>query len=99
MYFLRSVKKCSHVLTPKCTQIYLLFNCVFPCFIYGIQIWSCHNLNGLAVKQKSAIRIINGENYNAHTAPRFKKSAILPIAMLVEFFKLQFMHNFLNNFL
>ena len=32
MYFLRSVKKCSHVLTPKCTQIYLLFNCVFPCF-------------------------------------------------------------------
>ena len=67
--------------------------------LYGIQIWSCRNLNGLAVKQKSAIRIINGENYNAHTAPRFKKSAILPIAMLVEFFKLQFMHNFLNNFL
>ena len=92
MYFLRSVKKCSHVLTPKCI-------CVFPCFIYGIQIWSCRNLNGLAVKQKSAIRIINGENYNAHTAPRFKKSAILPIAMLVEFFKLQLMHNFLNNFL
>ena len=60
------------------------------------QCTSPSNLNGLAVKQKAAVRIINGENYNAHTAPLFKKSAVLPLPMLVEFFKLQFMHNFLN---
>jgi hypothetical protein len=39
-----------------------------------------------------AIRIIHNGKYNAHTESLFKKSSILPLLSLAEFFKIQFMH-------
>jgi hypothetical protein len=50
-------------------------------------------------KQKMAIRIIHGLKYNAHTEPVFKSSKILPFPDLIEFFSLQFMQRFRQNFL
>ena len=49
--------------------------------------------------QKTAIRIISGAAYNAHTEPLFKKLEILPLPDLVLFSKLQFMQKFVQNFL
>ena len=88
-----------NVLTPAALKsgYYAL---VHSHFIYGIQIWSsttASNLNGLFLKQKIAIRLINSEMYNAHTEPLFKKSNILPLHMLVDYFKLQFFHRFTIN--
>ena len=98
LYFLRNSK---HILTPTALKAvyYALVHCHF---IYGIQIWSCtapSNLNVLVSKQKIAIRLICGAKYNSHTEPLFKISRILPLPLLIEFFKLQLMHGFLNNLL
>ena len=49
--------------------------------------------------KKIAIRLICGAKYNSHTEPLFKISRILPLPLLIEFFKLQFMNGFLNNLL
>ena len=71
----------------------------WPYFVHGIQIWSCtspSNLNILTVKQKAAIRIVNSSSYNSHTEPIFKSLNILPLANLIEYFKIQFMFNFIN---
>ena len=46
-----------------------------------------------------AIRIISHAKYNAHTEPLFTKLSILPFNMLSEFFKLQFMQHYTQNFL
>ncbi len=35
--------------------------------------------------------------YNAHTESLFKKSEILPLNLLIEYFRVQFMHQYLNN--
>ena len=69
-------------------------------FIYCIHIWSSttlSNLNGLFVKQKMAVRILNSAKYNAHSEPLYKQSNILPLLSLVEHFKLQFFHYFILN--
>lgn len=96
MYFLRAVK---NILTPKALKS-VYYALIHSHFVYGIQIWSCVNpssLHVLYVAQKNAIRIINQANYNAHTEPLFKISNILPLPTLSEFFKIQFIHKFLNN--
>ena len=46
-----------------------------------------------------AIRIISHAKYNSHTEPLFKKLSILPFNVLSEFFKLQFMQHYTQNFL
>ena len=69
-------------------------------FIYCIHIWSSttlSNLNGLFVKQKMAVRILNSAKYNTRVEPLFKQPNILPLPCLVEYFKLQFSHNFILN--
>ena len=58
------------------------------------RITSASNLNALFLKQKIAIRLIYSEKFNAHSEPLFKKSNILPLHMLVDYFKLQFFHRF-----
>ena len=55
------------------------------------------NLNGLFVKQKMAVRILNSAKYNTRLEPLFKQPNILPLPCLVEYFKLQFSHNFILN--
>ena len=78
----------------------IYYNIVHSHFIYGIQIWNCasqRNLNNLYVKQKAAVRIIMGVKYNSHSEPIFKTLNILPLPLLIEYFKLQFFHRYLNN--
>jgi len=78
---------------------YSLFHSVL---IYGIHLWSSAaqtNLNGLIIKQKMAVRIIHGANYNDHTEPLFKNLKILPFEHLSNFFGLQFMQQYVQYFL
>jgi hypothetical protein len=49
----------------------------------------------LKLKQKAAVRIVLGANYNDHTEPIFKHLNILPLDALRKFFDLQFMQNFI----
>ena len=94
LYFLRSVK---NILTPSALKS-VYYSILHSHFIYGIQIWSsptASNFSCLFTKQKSAIRLINFAKYNSHTEPLFKLSGILPLPKLVDFFKLQFFHNFI----
>ena len=96
LYFLRAVK---YILTPSAFKS-VYYSLLHSHFIYGIQIWSSisdTNFNCLYIKQKSAIRIINSAKYNSHSEPLFKKSRILPLPKLVDFFKLQFFHNYVFN--
>ena len=94
MYFLRTVK---NVLTPSALKS-VYYSTIHSHFIYAIHIWSCSNssnINRLFLKQKMAIRIVNSASYNAHTEPLFKKSNILPLTKLIDYFKLQFMHRYI----
>ena len=98
LYFIRSVR---NILNEKSLR-YLYFALVHSHLIYAIQIYSCTNENALKsifIKQKNAIRIITNSKYNSHTEPLFKKSQILPFPKLCEFFKIQFMQRFIQNFL
>ena len=96
LYFLRATKK---VLSPKAlSSVY--YSLIHSHLVYCIHIWSCcpsHSLNTVFKKQKIAIRLINNAAYNAHTESLFKKSKILPLPTLCEYFKIQFVHQFLHN--
>ncbi len=48
--------------------------------------------------QKKAIRIIDNNRYNDHTAPIFKKFEILPYDKLIKLAKLKFMHAVTDNY-
>jgi hypothetical protein len=98
LFFLRKSK---NFLTMKALKslYYSLFHSVL---IYGIHIWSSaspSNYSCLKLKQKAAVRIIFGANYNDHTEPIFKLLNILPLDDLCKFFDLQFMQQFLQDFL
>jgi hypothetical protein len=70
--------------------------------VYGNPIWSCApagTLIELYRKQKAAVRIISNSKYNAHTEPLFKKLNILPLPLLSDYFKLQFIQRFVQGFL
>ncbi len=81
----------------------MLYHSIIHChIIYAIQVWSSTSSNlykNIFHLQKSAIRIITNSKYNAHTEPLFKKCKILPLPDLVDFFKIQFMHIFVQKFL
>ena len=49
--------------------------------------------------QKRAICIINGAKYNSHTESLFKKCKILPLPSLIEYFKIQFMQQYVRGHL
>ena len=68
------------------------FNCKDICKI-------ATNINTLFKKQKSAIRIVCQEKHFSHTEPLFKSLLILPLPSLVEFFKLQFMQQYVRGLL
>jgi hypothetical protein len=98
LYFLRGAKK---VLNPRALKFiyYALFH---SHLIYASQLWSCCSeslLKPIITKQKMAIRILSNAKYNSHTEPLFKKQNILPFAQLCQFFKIQFMQQFTQNFL
>jgi hypothetical protein len=65
--------------------------------IYGIHVWgsaSASNIDPLISKQKSAIRIISEQKYNAHTEPLFRSHKILPLKNLITYFKLLIMFDY-----
>ena len=98
LFFLRSVK---HILNEKALK-YLYYALVHCNIIYGIHVYSSASDNlmkSIFIKQKNAIRIISNSKYNAHTEPLFKRLKILQLPNLIEFFKVQFMHSFKNDFL
>jgi hypothetical protein len=70
----------------------LYFSLIHCHFIYAVEIWGCSlqsSLNDLFLKQKTAIRIISGEKYNAHTEHLFKKHEILKLPDLIAFCKIK----------
>ena len=88
-------------LTKK-SLIFLYYSLFHSHLIYGIQLWSCCTQN-LITKifklQKKAICIINGAKYNSHTESLFKKCKILPLPSLIEYFKIQFMQQYVRGHL
>jgi len=98
LYFLRSAK---NYLPPfALTQIY--YTLFHSHLVYANQIWgstSVKNFNNIYRLQKSAIRIINGAKYNAHTELLFKKSNVLPLPLLRDYFALDFMQQKYQNLL
>jgi len=98
LYTLRSVK---NVLTYKALKS-LYYSLIHCHLIYALPVWSICSQSlkkDIFTKQKIAICIIHGLKYNAHTEPYFKKSKILPFPDLIEFFSIQFMQRFRQNFL
>ncbi len=70
--------------------------------IYCIQIWSIaatSSLNVLIRKQKMASCLIHNALYNSHTESFFKSSAILPVILIIDYFRIQLMHQFVYNLL
>ena len=81
----------------------LIYYTIFHChLVYAIQIWSCCSQNlitDLFKLQKAALRIICNVKYNDHTEPLFKREEILPLPDLINFFKIQLMQRFIQDFL
>ena len=98
LYFMRTARQ---YLTKK-SLTFLYYSLFHSHLIYGIQLWSCCTQNlitKLFKLQKKAIRIINGSKYNSHTESLFKKCKILPLPSLIEFFKIQFMQQYVRGHL
>jgi hypothetical protein len=93
LFALRQVK---NFLSQK--ALLALYYATIHCHLtYCLQAWGCANksvINELVLKQKQAIRIVHNSNYNAHTEPLFKSSKVMPIHLLIQCSKIQFMHDF-----
>ncbi len=98
LYFLRMAK---NFLNQKALK-YIYYATLHSHLIYAIHIWTATNettYRSLVLKQKKAVRIICHAKYNAHTEPLFKQQKILPLHLLIEYFKLQFMQRFVQGYL
>ena len=98
LYFLRSTK---NILNERSLK-FIYYSLFHSNLIYAIHVWSCtssNNFKPLILKQKAAVRIIGKASYNSHTEPIFKNLKILPFFNLIDFFKIQFMQRFVQNFL
>ncbi len=92
LFHLRAAK---NILSQKALTM-LYYSLIHSHLIYAIHIWSStssSNFRELVTKQKMAICIIHKSSYDAHTESLFKKSAILPLPSLMDYFKIQFMHS------
>ena len=68
------------------------------CILYSdLELLFSFTFKAASNSAKKAIRIIKGASYNAHTAPLFKSTGILPLDKLAESFKLQTMFDFCRN--
>jgi hypothetical protein len=66
--------------------------------VYCINVYGSANnstLKPLVLKQKQAIRTISNAAYRDHTAPLFNQHKILPIAELIHYSKVKFMHSYM----
>ncbi len=98
LYFLKNSR---NLLDSKAlTSLY--YSLIHTHIIYAIQVWCICDQNSIQRifrLQKRAIRIIHGLPYNAHMESFFKKSKILPLPLLIEFFQLQFMQQYVQGLL
>ena len=95
------MRSAKNILNQK-ALLTIYYSLIHSHLIYAIQVWSScstSDINSLYKLQKQAIRTIHNLKYNGHTESFFKKSKILPLPMLIEFFKLQFMNIFVQGFL
>jgi hypothetical protein len=95
------MRAAKNILTSKALKS-AYYSLIHSHLIYGIQIWSTaakSSLSSLRTKQKNAIRIIFSTAFNAHTESLFKKANILPLDLLIDFFKLQFIHHYVQGYL
>jgi hypothetical protein len=95
------IRKAKNLLTPKALKA-LYYSLIHSHLIYCTHIWSSGSLSAIKTlvnKQKMAIRLIHNAVYNAHTESLFKKSEVLPLHMLIDYFRIQFMHQFVYNHL
>ncbi len=76
----------------------LLFIVIF-CIVYKFEFVSLMTVKELVTKQKNTLCTINKSPYNAHTESLFKKSKILPLTLLNDYFWLQLIHQFTYNHL
>jgi hypothetical protein len=73
----------------------LYYSLIHSHLIYATQVLTCTSNNIIkepVIKQKLALRIIHSSSYNPHMESLFKISAILPLPLLADYFKLQFMY-------
>ncbi len=94
-----SIRQVKNILPTK--SLIALYYSLFHChLVYAVEIWGSASpslLQPLIKKQKMAIRLISGANYNSHTEPLFKKLSILPLTNLITFFNLKLIHSFVYN--
>jgi Reverse transcriptase (RNA-dependent DNA polymerase) len=95
------IQMSKNVLTSRALKS-LYYALIHSNLMYGLHIWSSAPVGTISLLeklQKKAIRIINLAPYNSHTEPLFKKSEILPLKNLIEYFKVLFMYDYKNNLL
>lgn len=95
------MRKSKNIL-PEQAMKSLYYSLFHSHLIYCIQIWSCTShaiIKPLVTKQKMAIRLLHQSKYNAHTESLFKNSKILPLILLANYFKIQFIHRYVHNHL
>ncbi len=98
LYFMRTARNLIDV--KSLTSLY--YSLIHSHLVYAIQVWSSghrESINTIFKMQKKAIRIIHSLPYNAHTESFFKISKILPLPKMIEYFGLQFMQHFSQDFL
>ena len=98
LYFMRNAK---NILSAKSLK-FKYYSIFHSHLIYGIHTWSScsqSTMNEVYRMQKKAVRIINNAAYNSNTESLFKLSSILPLLMLITYFKLQFMQHYIQGYL
>ncbi len=98
LYFMRNVKNT----LDSTALLSMYYSLVHSHLIYGILSWSsgpAYNINKLFKLQKKAIRIVHNAPYNAHTESLFKLSKVLPLPSLINYFRIQFMQQFIHGHL
>jgi len=98
IYFLRA---CKNMFSEFCLKT-IYYTMIHSYLTYALPIWSCTpstSLNTIVKKQKISVRLICNTRHNSHTEPLFKKLGILPFSKLIDYFNLNFIHDYIYGFL
>ena len=85
---------------PDSVLLALYTTLIYPYLDYCNLVWATERttvLNQLFVCQKKAVRLITKTHYRSHTAPLFKKLAILPVHCINDLQLACFMYRCVNN--
>lgn len=82
-----AIRRVKHLVSYK--GMLALYHALVHChLVYGCLLWGSASENALKplyILQKKAIRTIHNAHYNAHSAPLFAVSNVLPISSLIKF--------------